>query len=90
MKKKSIRPSPLKILLDLTGTAIALIGIIDYMKLDVPFIPEAIRYPGQGLTLIVIGIALMIVSGALFVRQDKAARNNESQSDTQSSTVDRG
>lgn len=89
MKNKPVRPSPLKILLDLTGTVIALIGIIDYMKLDVPFIPEAIRFPGQGLTLIVIGIALMLVSGVLFVWQVKAARKSDNQSKMHSSTVDR-
>ncbi len=86
MKKfKSTRPSPLKILLDLAGTAIALIGIVDYMKLDVAFIPEAVRFEGQGLTLIIIGISLMIASGVLFARQVRAARKN----DDQPVTVDR-
>lgn len=86
MKKfKSTRPSLLKILLDLAGTAIALIGIVDYMKLDVPFIPEAIRFEGQGLTLIIIGISLMLASGVLFARQVRAARKN----DDQPGTVDR-
>ena len=85
MKNKSVRPSHFKILLDLVGTAIALIGFIDYMKLDVPFIPDAIRFQGQGLTLIIIGVSLMILSGVLFVRQIKAARKT----DDQPSTVDR-
>lgn len=86
MKNKPVRPSIFKILLDLSGTAIALIGLIDYMKIDVPFIPDAIRFQGHGLTLIIIGIALIILSGVLFVRQINAAKK----ADHQGSTVDRG
>ena len=86
MKNKKVRPSPIKILIDLAGTAIALIGFIDYMKIDVPFIPDMIRFQGQGLTLMMIGIAMIILSGVLFVRQINAA----SKTDDQTSTVDRG
>ena len=86
MKNKRPGPTPFKILLDLFGAAIALIGMIDYMKIDVPFIPDAIRFQGHGLTLIITGISIMLLSGVLFVLQVNAARKTKHQA----GTVDRG
>jgi hypothetical protein len=62
------------LVIDAAGAALAAVGVLDVLETGPALVPDAVRFPGVGIVLIVAGIAIMMAVPLWLLRQYRARR----------------
>jgi hypothetical protein len=74
------RRIPLRLVaLDALGTVLAAAGVLDLLDTQLQLLPAALRLPGVGVVLMVVGCALMLTVPAWLLRRHRQEHPRESE-----------
>jgi hypothetical protein len=62
------------LLLDALGAVLVAVGVLDLVEAGPRLVPDALRFPGVGVVLVLAGVALMLPLPAWLVRRHRSRR----------------